>query len=188
MPLSPTQAKPPEGCQISPLGVVCLLQLVNPRWCISITRESIVHTRLYSQCGIFSGFRQVHSDMCPSLYHTVYFTALKPCRLPIHTYLSPPNLAATDLFTVSTYILFILPFLVVLNGNQLTFRSDLHCLPSFLLCHSIFSGWVAVLYHHRLFESKCIFRASTSSMKQALISTLDPKQEIIPSSYGLHLD
>ena len=65
-------------------------------------------------------------------------------------------------------------------------ETDLHCFPSFLLCHSIFSIWVVVLCHHRLFESKFIFRASTSSMKQALISTLGPKQEIIPSSYGLH--
>ena len=56
----------------------------------------------------------------------------KSCHLPVHTYLSPPNLAATDLFTVCTCILFLLPFLVVLNGNHQTFR-NWPPLPSLIL-------------------------------------------------------
>ena len=136
--------------------------------------ESIVYIRVYSQCGTFCGFGQMYSDMYPSLYHTDYFTALKILS-SAYSYLplspKPGN-------HWSFYCLHIYPFYPAIygcvNGTNWLLESNLHCFPSLLLHRNVFSVWIAVFCHHHLFESKLIFKASTSSMKQALISTLCP--------------
>ena len=119
----PTAISSQTQLSASPPGVLCLLQLVNPRWYIGVTRRP-EFTLGFTLSVLYS----MGLDTCivTCVHHYIIQTISLPyksCHLPVHTYLSPPNLAATDLFTVSTCILFLLPFLVVLNGNHQTFRN-----------------------------------------------------------------
>lgn len=90
----------PHPLSTCPTEAGRLLTIQEPTLTYRNHPKSIVYVLVYSWCCIFCGFREMYSNMGPSLqYHPEYFQCppnpLCSACLSLHV---PPSLATTDLF------------------------------------------------------------------------------------------